>query len=65
MSPGDWDSAGWHVQRCYIEGLESEGLISSGGGGEEAAREAGVVSRKADTGAAVIDLARMRAALGG
>jgi hypothetical protein len=65
MSPGDWDSAGWHVQRMYIEGMEAEGLISAGAGGEEAAQEAGIGSRKADTGASVINLAEMRDALGG
>ncbi|MFI6986023.1 hypothetical protein ACIBSV_46725 [Embleya sp. NPDC050154] len=27
LSPGEWDALSWDRQRCYLEGMEAEGLI--------------------------------------
>lgn len=60
-----WDSLEWWEQRNHIEGFEAEGLITMPASGEELAGEAGITHRQADTGAGVIDLNAMRAALTG
>lgn len=64
MSPEEWDACSWALQRTYVEGFEQEGLIT-GGSQQEGLEEAGITGRSVDTGAGVIDLAAMRAELGG
>ena len=64
-STAEWDSLEWWEKRNHIEGFEAEGLIELPATGEELAAEAGITQRTADTGAGVIDLLAMRAALTG
>jgi hypothetical protein len=65
MSPEDWDSCSWALQRTYVEGFEEEGLITAGTGEQDPLEEAGLTGRSVDTGGGVIDLAAMRAELTG
>ena len=65
MSPEEWDSCSWALQRTYVEGFEDEGLITAGTGERDALEEAGITGRAVDTGGGVIDLAAMRAELTG
>jgi hypothetical protein len=65
MSPEDWDSCSWALQRTYVEGFETEGLITAGTGEQGALEEAGLTGRSVDNGGGVIDLAAMRAELTG
>jgi hypothetical protein len=63
MSPEDWDSCSWALQRAYVAGFEQEELITTGS--PQALEEAGITGRTVDAGAGVIDLAAMRKEFGG
>ena len=65
MSPEDWDSCSWALQRTYVAGFEQEELITTGREQGSALREAGITGRTVDSGPGVIDLAAMRRELGG
>lgn len=55
---------GWPLQRAYLDGLESDGLVKFSGGGDEgfpAASAGGPQVRKGvDAGTDVIDIGAMR-----
>jgi len=68
MSPQEWDSCPWDVQRAYWDGMVAEQLVTTGEP-EEAAEDAdgepqdlmqAMAHRTADTGAGVIDLRAMK-----
>ena len=71
MSPEDWDSCSWDLQRTYWDGLVAEGLVTTGepdegddtGERDERNPLEQIAQRTVETGPGVIDLNEMRAQL--